>query len=185
MFLEQNLKFEIECKQVSKRSSYLRLQSLLTFFQVRYPTCRLLQHLVSLVQGVLEIGATLRFFHDRTVDNFHFGLAASKSTPGTVTGSPLPANKRLLLFLVSQPTCAESCLGFDSVARSPACTKPRRPRVTLHDRSWKSPEKRQQAEEGDGEETLTQCFTSTRFIAFPRVVFPYTQEQPVFKLAFG
>jgi len=35
--------------------------------------------------------------------------------------------------------------------------------------------------EGDGEETLTQCFTLTRFIAFLREVFPFTQEQPVFK----
>jgi len=112
MFLEQNLKFEIECKQVSKRSSYLRLQSLLTFFQVRYPTCRLLQHLVSLVQGVLEIGATFRFLHDRTVDKFHFGLAASKSNPGTVTGSPLPATSDSCFFLFHSQLALKAALGL-------------------------------------------------------------------------
>ena len=142
MFLEQNLNFEIEFKQVSKRSSYLRLQALLG-------------QISDLPPPPTSCVTRSRRFRDRRNASI---LPRSNSWQVSLRSCsfeikarhryrfPSSCNKRLLLFLVSQPTCAESCLGFDSVARSLACITPRRPRVTLPDRRWKSPEKRHQTD---------------------------------------
>ena len=181
MFLEQNLKFEIECKQVSKRSSYLRLHALLTFFQVRYPTCRLLQRLVSLVQGALEIGVTFRFFRNRTVDKFHFDLAASKSKPGTVTGSPLPATSDSCFFLFHSQLALKVTLGLIQLLDLWHALLHGAPewRYLTGARSRLKNDNRLTG--GRWRRNSDAVLTLTRFSAFPRAVFPHTQEQPVFK----